>query len=346
MKDDKLIILPQGYDTFLAELKARVHKARMSAALAANAELIELYLYIGREILARKAVEGWGTRIIERLAKDLRADFPDMKGLSLRNFSYMRKLAELCSEAPILQQVAAKLPWGHTLVLIDRIKAANERLWYGLKAIENGWSRAVLQIQIESQLHARQAVIPKISNFKDRLPDLQSDMALEVLKDPYVFDFLSVGEDAHEREIEREVVRHITEFLLELGSGFSYVGQQVHLEIAGEDFYLDLLFYHLKLRCYVVIELKAGTFKPEYAGKLNFYCSAVDDMLRHENDNPTIGLLLCKEKNGLLAEYALRDMNKALAVSDYQLTRAIPENLKPSLPTVEEIEQELQQEKE
>jgi predicted nuclease of restriction endonuclease-like (RecB) superfamily len=267
-----------------------------------------------------------------------------MKGLSPRNFSYMRKLAELCSETPILQQVAAKLPWGHTLVLIDRLKAANERLWYGLKTIENAWSRAVLQMQIESQLHARQAGIPKISNFKNRLPNMQSDMALEILKDPYVFDFLSVGEDAHEREIERELVRHITEFLLELGSGFSYVGKQVHMEVAGEDFYLDLLFYHLKLRCYVVIELKAGAFKPEYAGKLNFYCSAVDELLRHENDNPTIGLILCKKKNGLLAEYALRDMEKPLAVSDYELTRAIPDNLKTSLPTVEEIERELERE--
>jgi len=236
------------------------------------------------------------------------------------------------------------LPWGHTLVLIDRLKSDNERLWYGLKAIENGWSRAMLQMQIESRLHARQAEIPKTSNFKERLPDLQSDMALEVLKDPYVFDFLSVGEDAHEREIERELVRHITEFLLELGSGFSYVGKQVHLEVAGEDFYLDLLFYHLKLRCYVVIELKAGAFKPEYAGKLNFYCSVVDDLLRHESDNSTIGLILCKKKNGLLAEYALRDMVKPLAVSDYELTRAIPDNLKASLPSVEEIERELKRE--
>ncbi len=341
MKNENLISLPQGYDTLLATLKARIHQARMTAALAANAEVVKLYLDIGREILSRKAVEGWGTGIIARLAKDLRAAFPDMKGLSPRNFGYMRQLAELCVATPILQQVAAKLPWGHTLVLIDRLSADNERLWYGLKAIENGWSRAVLQMQIETQLHVRQGSTHKISNFKDRLPDLQSDMALEVLKDPYMFDFLSVGEKAHEREIERELVHHITDFLLELGSGFSYVGKQVHLEVAGEDFYLDLLFYHLKLRCYVVIELKAGAFKPEYAGKLNFYCSVVDDMLRHENDNPTIGLLLCQEKNGLLAEYALRDMVKPLAVSDYALTRAVPENLKTSLPTVEEIEREL-----
>ena len=346
MKNKELSFALQGYDALLESLKARVHKARMSAALAANSELVGLYLDIGQMILERQSTEGRGAKVIEKLAKDLRAAFPDMKGFSPRNFSYMRKLAELCSETPILQQVAAKLPWGHTLVLIDRLKADNERLWYGLQTIEHGWSRAVLQIQIETKLHERQAQLPKVSNFKDRLPEAQSDMALEVLKDPYIFDFLSVGEKAHEREIECELVRHITEFLLELGSGFSYVGKQVHLEVAGEDFYLDLLFYHLKLRCYVVIELKAGAFKPEYAGKLNFYCSAVDDMFRHENDNPTIGLLLCKEKNGLLAEYALRDMSKALAVSDYQLTRSIPENLKPSLPTVEEIEQELRQDTE
>lgn len=343
MKSKKLSVTPQGYDTLLENLKARVHKARMSAALAANSELVSLYLDIGQMILDRQSAEGWGAKVVEKLAKDLRVAFPDMKGFSPRNFAYMRKLAQLCSETPILQQVAAKLPWGHTLVLIDRLKADNERLWYGLQTIEHGWSRAVLQIQIETQLHARQVDALKVSNFKDRLPELQSDMAQEVLKDPYIFDFLSVGDEAHEREVERELVKHITEFLLELGSGFSYVGKQVHLEVAGDDFYIDLLFYHLKLRCYVVIELKAGAFKPEYAGKLNFYCSAVDDLLRHKNDNPTIGLLLCKEKNALLAEYALRDMNKALAVSDYQLTRAIPENLKPSLPTVEEIEQELRQ---
>ena len=343
MKSKELTLTPQGYDALLDNLKARVHKARMSAALAANAELVALYLDIGQMILDRQTTEGWGTKVIERLGKDLQAAFPDMKGFSQRNFRYMRQLAQLCNNTPILQQVVAKLPWGHTLTLIEKLKADNERLWYGLQVIEHGWSRAVLQIQIETRLHERQVQLPKISNFKDRLPEAQSDMALEVLKDPYIFDFLSVGEKAHEREIERDLVRHITEFLLELGSGFSYVGKQVHLEVAGEDFYLDLLFYHLKLRCYVVIELKAGTFKPEYAGKLNFYCSAVDDMLRHGDDNPTIGMLLCKEKNGLLAEYALRDMNKALAVSDYKLTRAIPENLKPSLPTVEEIEQELKE---
>ena len=346
MENNELFLLPQGYDELLKDLKARVHKARMSAALAANAELVALYLDIGKAILERRDAEGWGTKIIERLGNDLRVAFPDIKGFSPRNFRYMRQLAQVCAEAPILQQVVAKLPWGHTITLIEKLKTDNERLWYGLQAIAHGWSRAVLQMQIETRLHERQVLLPKVNNFKDRLPEAQSDMALEVLKDPYIFDFLSVGDEAHERDVERELVKHITEFLLELGSGFSYVGKQVHLEVAGEDFYLDLLFYHLKLRCYVVIELKVGAFKPEYAGKLNFYCSAVDDLLRHESDNPTIGLLLCKEKNDLLAEYALRDMHKALAVSEYQLTRAIPENLKPNLPTVEEIEQELRQDTE
>lgn len=226
---------------------------------------------------------------------------------------------------------------------MEKLKADNERLWYGLQAIVHGWSWSVLQIQIETQLYAHQIDAHKVSNFKDRLPELQSDMAQEVLKDPYIFDFLSVGDEAHEREVEHELVKHITDFLLELGSGFSYVGKQVHLEVAGDDFYIDLLFYHLKLCCYVVIVLKTGAFKPEYAGKLNFYCSVVDDLLRHESDNPTIWLILCKKKNGLLAEYALHDMAKPLAVSDYALTRAVPENLKTSLPTVEEIERELEQ---
>lgn len=225
------------------------------------------------------------------------------------------------------------------MVLINKFKTENERLWYGLQAIEHGWSRAILTIQIESGLHERQVNPLKVNNFKDHLPAPQSDMAYEVLKEPYIFDFLSMGEKAQEREIERELVKHITEFLFELGSGFSYVGKQIHLEVAGEDFFLDLLFYYLKLRCYVVIELKAGPFKPEYAGKLNFYCSAVDNELRHEQDNPTIGLILCKNKNRLLAEYALRNITTPLAVSEYALTlAAIPEELKTSLPSVEEIE--------
>lgn len=337
-KTQRPLTIPDNYSVVLEELKAQVHDARMRAALAANSELITLYLEIGRKIIEQQDTKGWGTGVIDRLAGDLRTAFPDMKGFSPRNLLYMKQAAEIFGARQISQQLAAKLPWGHIMVLIDKLKAENERIWYGLQAVERGWSRAVLNMQIETRLHERQAISHKISNFKDRLPDAQSDMAHAVLKDPYIFDFLSVGDGAHEREVERELVKHITEFLLELGSGFSYVGKQVHLEVGEQDFYIDLLFYHLKLRCYVVIELKAGSFKPEYAGKLNFYCSVVDDLLRHENDNSTIGLILCKNKNGLLAEYALRNIATHFSVSDYQLTRAIPEELKTSLPTVEDLE--------
>ena len=337
--------IPANYNVILEELKTRVYSARMRATLAANNELVGLYLEIGRKILEQQGREGWGAGVINKLADDLRAAFPDMKGFSPRNLSYMRQAAEIFGEHPILQQLVAKLPWGHVMALISKLKTENERLWYGQQAIEHGWSRAILTMQIENGLYNRQATPLKVNNFKEHLPAPQSDMAYEVLKDPYIFDFLSVGEKAQEREIERELVKHLSEFLLELGSGFSYVGKQVHLEVGGEDFFLDLLFYHLKLRCYVVIELKAGEFKPEYAGKLNFYCSAVDHELRHEHDNPTIGLILCKNKNKLLAEYALRNIATPLAVSEYALTRAIPEELKTSLPSVEEIEKELDADK-
>lgn len=333
--------IPTNYHVIFEELKYQVHTARMRATLAANSELVGLYLKIGRKILEQQRQEGWGTGVIGKLADDLRAAFPDMKGFSPRNLSYMRQAAEIFDEHPILQQVAAKLPWGHIIVLINKLKTESALLWYGQQAIEHGWSRAILTMQIESHLYERQASSIKINNFKEHLPVPQSDMAYEILKDPYIFDFLSVGEKAQEREIERELVKHITEFLLELGSGFSYVGKQVHLEVSGEDFFLDLLFYHLKLRCYVVIELKAGEFKPEYAGKLNFYCSVVDNLLRHEHDNPTIGLILCKNKNKLIAEYALRNISTPLAVSEYTLTRAIPEEFKTILPTIEELEKEL-----
>ncbi len=333
--------VPDGYGELLDVLKAKVHAARMRATLAANAELVNLYLEIGQEIGERQERDGWGNGVIERLARDLRAAFPDAKGFSPRNLWYMRRAAMIFTAQPILQQVAAELPWGHLMVLIDKLSADNERLWYGLKAIENGWSRAVLLLQIKTRLHERQAGTPKISNFAERLPEPQSDMALSILKDPYIFDFLSVGDDAHEREIERTLVRHITEFLLELGTGFAYVGKQVPLKVGDGEYYLDLLFYHLKLRCYVVIELKAGEFKPEYAGKLNFYLSAVDDLLRGEHDSHTIGLILCKGKDRVLAEYALRGMNQPMAIADYNLTRAIPEDLKGALPTIAEIEAEL-----
>ena len=331
-------IIPADYNDLLDVLKKKVYAARMRATLAANAELVNLYLEIGHEIGERQERDGWGSGVINRLSKDLRASFPEVKGFSARNLRYMRRAAAIFLPRPISQQVVAKLPWGHILTLIEKLEAENERVWYGMQAIEHGWSRAILQMQIETRLHERQVTSTKVSNFPDRLPAPQSDLAEGILKDPYIFDFLSLGKEAHERDIERELVGHVTEFLLELGAGFAYVGKQVPLTVGDNEYYLDLLFYHLQLRCYVVIELKAGSYKPEYAGKLNFYLSAVDDLLRKEQDNHTIGLILCKEKDHFLAEYSLRDLNKPMAIANYNLTKAIPADLKGSLPTIEEIE--------
>ena len=327
-----------NYDTFLHDLKTRIRSARTRAALAVNHELVLLYWQIGRDILERQEREGWGTKVIDRLSTDLRAEFPDMKGFSPRNLKYMRKFAEAWPDEQFVQQAAAQIPWFHNCVVLDKIKERIEREWYIHKTFEHGWSRDILEMQIESRLYHRQG--KAISNFAATLPPLQSDLAAQPLKEPYLFDFLGLGNEAQEREVERELVKHITSFLLELGAGFSFVGRQVHLEVEGEDFFIDLLFYHLKLRCYVVIELKATKFKPEYAGKLNFYLSAVDATMRHESDNPSIGLILCRDRKGLIAEYALKDISKPVGVSEYQLVAAIPENLKGSLPSIEELEAE------
>lgn len=337
----KTIQSPGDYGQLLMELKARVKSARLQAALAANRELVGLYLDIGRIISARQKAEAWGSGIIKKLADDLKKAFPDMKGFSARNLSYMKQAASMVQDDEILQQAVAKLPWGHITVLVDRLKNNDERRWYALKAYELGWSRNIMVMQMDLGLYGRQALSDKVSNFVEKLPPPQSDLAAGILKDPYIFDFLSLGEEAHEREIERELVRHVTEFLLELGSGFAFVGRQVRLTVSDHDYFLDLLFYHLELRCFVVIELKAGEFKPEYAGKLNFYLSAVDDSFRKETDQPTIGLILCKGKDKLMAEYALRGLSQPLAVADYSLTRAIPDDLKGALPTIEELEEEL-----
>lgn len=332
---DKLI----SYEALLNDLKSRISSARTRAALAVNRELVLLYWQIGRQILARQAAEKWGAKVIERLATDLRREFPDMKGLSRANLLYMRAFAEIWPDEEIVQQLVGQIPWGHNIVLLSKVKSRGEREWYVAKAIEHGWSRNVMVHQIESGLYQRQG--KAVTNFAVTLPSPQSDLAHETLKDPYLFDFLSIGAEVHERELERELVKHITNFLLELGAGFSYVGKQYPLAVGGEDFYIDLLFYHLKLRCYIVIELKTGPFKPEYAGKLNFYLSAVDAQLRHENDNPSIGLILCKDKNRLVAEYALKDITKPLGISEYRLVEAVPEELKSSLPTIEQLEAEL-----
>jgi predicted nuclease of restriction endonuclease-like (RecB) superfamily len=335
----KLAIQFEGYTDWLSDLKSRIQTARMRAALAVNTELVRLYWEIGRDILARQQQQGWGAKVIERLAADLRNEFQDMKGFSRANMLYMRAFAEAWPDEAIVQQLVGQLPWGQNLVLMAKVKSREEREWYARKTFEHGWSRNILVMQIESRLYQRQG--KAITNFAATLPPPQSDLAQQTLKDPYLFDFLGLGDEAHERELERGLTAHITRFLLELGAGFSYVGRQVHLEVAGEDFFLDLLFYHLKLRCYVVIELKANDFKPEYAGKMNFYLSAVDDLLRHPGDEPTIGLILCKNKKQLIVEYALRDSNKPIGVSEYQLTEILPHELEGSLPTVEQLEAEL-----
>jgi predicted nuclease of restriction endonuclease-like (RecB) superfamily len=311
----------------------------VKAALAVNAELVLLYWSIGRDILGRQETEGWGAHVIDRLSTDLHVAFPDMKGLSPRNLKYMRAFAEAWPDPRVVQQLVARLPWGHNVRLLDRLDGPDDRLWYARQAIENGWSRNVLVAQIETRLHKRAG--KALTNFKATLPPPQSDLAQQTLKDPYVFDFLTLATDAQERDLERGLVQHVRDFLLELGVGFAFVGSQVHLAVAGEDFYLDLLFFYLKLRCFIVIELKTGAFKPEYAGKMNFYLSAVDAQRRWEGDQPSIGLVLCKQKNKVVVEYALRDMKKPIGVSAYKLLEKLPAKLKGSLPTVEELEAEL-----
>jgi predicted nuclease of restriction endonuclease-like (RecB) superfamily len=334
-----LVTRPAGYAEWLAEVKARVHAAQQRAALAANHELLRLYWGLGRDILERQARAGWGAGIVDQVSADLRAAFPAMKGFSRANLMYMRAFAEAWPEPEFVQQPVGQLPWGHNVVLLTKLKDRNARLAYATRVLEHGWSRAVLVHHIEARTVERQG--KALTNFEERLPKPQSDLARETLKDPYRFDFLGIGDEANERQLEGALVEHISRFLLELGAGFAYVGRQVHLEVGGEDFYLDLLFYHLKLRAYIVIELKATKFKPEYLGQLGFYLTAVDAQVKTPEDAPTIGLLLCKSKNEVVAEYALRDTKKPIGIAEYQLVEALPKNLEASLPSVEQIEREL-----
>jgi predicted nuclease of restriction endonuclease-like (RecB) superfamily len=330
---------PEGYADWLAELKLRVHAAQQRAALAVNRELVLLYWQIGQDILQRQAAQGWGAKVIDRLAQDLRAAFPDMKGFSPRNLKYMRAFAQAWPDAEFVQGSLAQLPWYHHLALLDKLPGPQTRSWYAAKAIAHNWSRDILVMQIETRLLERSG--QAASNFPATLPAPQSDLARESLKDPYRFDFLGLSDEAQERDVEKALVKHVTEFLLELGAGFAFVGRQVLLDVAGDEFFIDLLFYHLKLRCYVVIELKAGKFKPEHLGQLSFYLTAVDEQVKHPQDGPTIGLLLCKSKNKVVAEYALRNLNKPLGVADYQLVESLPPELQTSLPSIEQIEREL-----
>jgi len=338
--DDKSMSgLLAGYDDFLRDLKARIGTAQVRAALAVNRELVVLYHGIGRDILTRQQQQGWGARVIDRLSKDLRAAFPEMKGFSRTNLLYMRAFADAYPDEQFVQQVAGQIPWFHNCVILDKVKDAKEREFYLRATTEHGWSRNVLVLQIESNLYRRQG--KAITNFARVLPAPQSDLARELLKDPYNFDFLTLGADAHERDLEKGLTDNIRKFLLELGTGFAFVGSQYHLEVGGDDFYIDLLFYHLHLRCFVVVDLKMGKFRPEDAGQINFYLSAVDDLLRHAGDAPSIGLILCKEQNRVVAEYAVRDTGKPIGISEFRVTEALPAELKGTLPTIEELEAEL-----
>lgn len=330
---------PEGYAEWLAELKTRIHQAQQRATLAVNRELVLLYWQIGQDILARQSARGWGAKVIDGLAHDLRAAFPDMKGFSPRNLKYMRAFAQAWPEVQFVQEVLAQLPWYHHLALLDKLPGPQTRRWYAAKAIEHNWSRNILVMQIETRLLERSG--KAATNFPATLPAPQSDLARESLKDPYRFDFLGLTDRAQEREVETALVRHVTEFLLELGAGFAFVGRQVLLDVGGDEFFIDLLFYHLKLRCYLVIELKGGKFKPEHLGQLSFYLTAVDRQVKSEQDNPTIGLLLCKSKNKVVAEYALADGSQPMGIAEYKLLEALPAELQTSLPSIEQIEREL-----
>ncbi len=349
------------FAVLLADVKGRIQAAQTRAVLAVNAELVRLYWDIGRIIDDRQQREGWGAAVIPRLALKLKNELPDLKGFSERNIKRMLAfhrdypdpiamgqpvVAELPAPAKVPQPVAQlrepllwSVPWAHHVILMDKVPDLSTRRWYMEQTLANGWSRNALAMQIDARVHARHG--KAVSNFAAVLPEPQSDLAQQTLKDPYIFDFLTLTEPFQERELETELVRHLEKFLLELGQGFAFVGRQVRLDVGDEDFYVDLLFYHLRLRAFVVIDLKKGKFKPEYAGKLNFYCNVVNDRLKHATDAPTIGLILCQTKDQLLAEYSFAGIDKPIGISTYELTRALPDRLQSALPTVEEIEAEL-----
>lgn len=338
-KDLGLFPDEDNYFALLDGLKQRIRTAQVKAALAVNQELIALYWHIGREILVRQQQAGWGGKVIDRLSVDLRREFPEMKGFSPRNLQYMRALAEAYPDEAIMLEVVAQIPWGHNQSLLNKLNTLDQRLWYAQKAVEFGWSRSILDLQIETNLFARQG--GAITNFERTLPPEQSDLSRELLKDPYNFGFLSLTEEAQERDLERALVERIRDFLLELGVGFAFVGSQYRLEVDGDEYFLDMLFYHLKLRRYVVIDLKVTEFKPEYAGKMNFYISAVNHLLRDEQDNATIGIILCKSKKRTTAEFALDTVQNPIGVATYQLREELPPALQRCLPTAKQLEMEL-----
>lgn len=329
--------IPAGYKELLKELTARIRSAQLRASFAVSRELVLLYWSVGREILVRQQAQGWGAKVIEKLAHDLQIEFPGVEGYSPRSLKYMRSFAEAWPDEQIVQQVAALLPWGHHMVLLDRIKDPGFRGWYLRAAVEYGWSRNVLVLQIKSGLHGREG--KALTNFQRVLPPPDSDLAEQILKDPYNFDFLTVREKAHEREVERGLLAHLRDLLLELGKGFAFIGSQVPVEVDGQTFYIDLLFYHVRLHCYFVIELKTGVFQPEWAGKLSFYLSAVDHLVRSSQDGRTVGLLLCESHRSTIVEYTLQNIDRPIGVSSYRVTRELPAPIRDQVPTVEDLQE-------
>ena len=334
----RVLMNSSEYISIVENIKREIKAAQYRAAIHANVDMLLLYHDIGCVINEHKL---WGNRFIDNLATDIRIDFPESKGYSVRNLKYMAKFAETYPNREFVQTVSAQIPWSHNIAIIEKVKDPEQRIWYIQKTAENGWSHNVLIHQIESGLYQRQVLVDKVSNFESRLPSPQSELAAQTMKDPYVFDFIPFREEMLERDIEQALVRDVTKLLLELGTGFAFLGNQYHLNVGGDDFYIDLLFYNLNLRCYVVIELKTGDFKPEYAGQLNFYLSAVDGILKKEEDNPSIGLLLCKSKNNLVAEYSLKDISKPIGVSEYKVIGSLPDALKEQLPSVEDIQKRI-----
>lgn len=340
-KPEANLLKKEEYGQLLDRIKKDIQLSQIKAAIAVNQELILLYWRIGKELIQKIDNEGWGAKIITTIASDLARSFPDLSGFSLRNLNYMRRFAQSYPDLNCATAVA-QIPWGHNLTILEKIENSDQRLWYVQKCLENGWSRSVLTMWIESNLYDRQG--KAVSNFKMTLPESTSDLAQQLLKDPYNFSFLTISEKAKEQEIEQGLMNHIQHFLVELGKGFAFLGRQYHLEVSNKDFYIDLLFYHINLRCFVVVELKAGEFEPKDAGQLNFYLTAVDKKLKKEEDNPTIGILLVKTKDNLIAEYALQDIKKPMGIAGYvtELIASLPKKLKDSLPTVEEFEAEFE----
>lgn len=334
----------EEYQEFVQRIKNKIKQVQIKASLKVNSELLQFYWELGADIVDKQKDTHWGSGFLTQMSKDLSKEFPNMKGFSKRNLELIRKWYLFYSQSDVItKQVVSQLieiPWGHNIAIMQKSNSIGEAIFYIQKTKENGYSRNVLIHQIESGLFERNA--KSVSNFEHTLPSPQSDLAQEILKDPYIFDFLTLEEPFRERELELGLIEHLEKFLLELGVGFSFVGRQYKLEVGENEYYLDLLFYHFKLRCFVVIELKAGEFKPDYAGKLNFYCNVVNKVLKHPDDKPTIGLILCKSKDKLLAEYSLEGIERPIGISQYQLSKALPQELKSSLPTIEEIENELE----